>query len=591
MVRRTIVDQEEVEASLLDFMSAYAPHLSTIWGDATSYGSETEDLSTHAEKRKYDGPPFYPTLSREDHLKFLVRTLNPSNWGNEFTYHSQPWLVYWCLQSAETLNLREELLELIPHRDFVEFLHLHLCSELPEMNISPSSGLRPSQEQLDTDETEPKTVSFFAGAPRGKGPHLMSSYAALCALCILDVSTLAALPREAIKRWLLSLRESDGSFKVNRYGESDIRCSYIVAVVASLLCLDDSSTFPSSSDVKNTALLTDEVANYVLACQNHEGGFSCVKGGSEAHASYTFCAIAALSIMRKLHLCYFPSLLRWLAFRQCTMEGGFNGRTNKLVDACYSYWVGASHAILLGEEYFRHLLYMSGMGEKRQKPRCSLLSKEMSVLHYTQIININECFPSSTEAWECEENKHLLEEDLIDQFLSADDTTTSTANFEASKRIALQNIGAAKSCTAKGLAEWNRISEEEATMGDLYFHQRKLQLYLLHCCQSQQGGFCDKPTVSVDAYHTCYALSGLSVAQNLFVSSAPNKSFFVSCGIENGYLPGSPGGVNSLGLGTVLPYSRGPPLESLVNAINPIFNLSRKQVKACWSLFSLRSTL
>lgn len=33
------------------------------------------------------------------------------------------------------------------------------------------------------------------------------------------------------------------------------------------------------------------------------------------------------------------------------MEGGYNGRTNKLVDGCYSWYVGAAIAILNGEGY------------------------------------------------------------------------------------------------------------------------------------------------------------------------------------------------------------------------------------------------
>ena len=36
----------------------------------------------------------------------------------------------------------------------------------------------------------------------------------------------------------------------------------------------------------------------------------------------------------------FPMLLSWLADRQYAPEGGFSGRTNKLVDGCYSHWVG-----------------------------------------------------------------------------------------------------------------------------------------------------------------------------------------------------------------------------------------------------------
>jgi protein farnesyltransferase subunit beta len=42
----------------------------------------------------------------------------------------------------------------------------------------------------------------------------------------------------------------------------------------------------------------------------------------------------------------FSSVKRWLVYRQMTMEGGFSGRTNKLVDGCYSFWLGASIAIV-----------------------------------------------------------------------------------------------------------------------------------------------------------------------------------------------------------------------------------------------------
>lgn len=33
--------------------------------------------------------------------------------------------------------------------------------------------------------------------------------------------------------------------------------------------------------------------------------------------------------------------MSWLSSRQYAPEGGFSGRTNKLVDGCYSHWVGA----------------------------------------------------------------------------------------------------------------------------------------------------------------------------------------------------------------------------------------------------------
>ncbi len=35
-----------------------------------------------------------------------------------------------------------------------------------------------------------------------------------------------------------------------------------------------------------------------------------------------------------------PALVSWLSARQYAPEGGFAGRTNKLVDGCYSHWIG-----------------------------------------------------------------------------------------------------------------------------------------------------------------------------------------------------------------------------------------------------------
>lgn len=41
-----------------------------------------------------------------------------------------------------------------------------------------------------------------------------------------------------------------------------------------------------------------------------------------------------------------PLLVSWLSARQYAPEGGFSGRTNKLVDGCYSHWVGGCWPLL-----------------------------------------------------------------------------------------------------------------------------------------------------------------------------------------------------------------------------------------------------
>ena len=45
-------------------------------------------------------------------------------------------------------------------------------------------------------------------------------------------------------------------------------------------------------------------------------------------------------------------LAHWAVHRQGAMEGGFMGRTNKLVDGCYSFWQGGIFPLLerLGPE-------------------------------------------------------------------------------------------------------------------------------------------------------------------------------------------------------------------------------------------------
>lgn len=40
------------------------------------------------------------------------------------------------------------------------------------------------------------------------------------------------------------------------------------------------------------------------------------------------------------------TLISWLSARQYAPEGGFAGRTNKLVDGCYSHWVGGCWPLL-----------------------------------------------------------------------------------------------------------------------------------------------------------------------------------------------------------------------------------------------------
>ena len=83
---------------------------------------------------------------------------------------------------------------------------------------------------------------------------------------------------------------------------------------------------------------------YIQSCANFDGGYG-VSPGAESHSGQIFACVAALSIVNALDTVDADRLGAWLCERQVEV-GGLNGRPEKLEDSCYSWWVGASLAIL-----------------------------------------------------------------------------------------------------------------------------------------------------------------------------------------------------------------------------------------------------
>lgn len=54
-------------------------------------------------------------------------------------------------------------------------------------------------------------------------------------------------------------------------------------------------------------------------------------------------------------------LMSWLSSRQYAPEGGFSGRTNKLVDGCYSHWVGGCWPLIEAAMQAPNLTANSGL--------------------------------------------------------------------------------------------------------------------------------------------------------------------------------------------------------------------------------------
>lgn len=217
---------------------------------------------------------------------------------------SQPWMLYWIANSLAVLD----------EQDSSENLKRRIYEKL--FAISPDGG------------------PFGGGV--GQLPHLASTYAAINALALCDNvgGCWDKINKSAIYEWLLSLKQPDGGFKTClKVGEVDTRGVYCALSIASML-----------------GILTNElrqgVKGFLISCQNYEGGFGGCPHEDEAHGGYTFCAVASLCILGALDKVDVTKLAEWCSQRQYNVEKGLSGRGNKLVDGCYSFWVGGTAAIL-----------------------------------------------------------------------------------------------------------------------------------------------------------------------------------------------------------------------------------------------------
>jgi protein farnesyltransferase subunit beta len=191
---------------------------------------------------------------------------------------------------------------------------------------------------IGTDEPGNVTllVGGFGGGP-SQMPHAATTFASVCSLCILVTSggkaavmakDLIARIRMPLYRWMATLlTPASGAYRMHTDGEIDVRATYTILSCAKLL------------GIASPFLCQESVSDFIRSCQTFEGGL----GGepwSEAHGGYTYCGVAALHILGKLEVLDIPALTGWVARRQMVFEGGFSGRSNKLVDGCYSFWQG-----------------------------------------------------------------------------------------------------------------------------------------------------------------------------------------------------------------------------------------------------------
>mmetsp|Transcript_2828 Transcript_2828/g.11543 ORF Transcript_2828/g.11543 Transcript_2828/m.11543 type:complete len:464 (-) Transcript_2828:1720-3111(-) len=368
-------------------------------------------------------------LRRPKHVKYLRMGLEylPAGYGSLDA--SRPWIVYWIVHSLELLGASASEDPALSSR-IVRFLGR--CR-------SPEGG--------------------YGGGPQ-QHPHLAPTYASVLALATLGTSeALESIDRRALQGFIISLKHPSGGFRMHEDGEVDVRATYTALCVARLLNIDSPQ-------------LVEGTAEYVLGCQTFQGGF----GGepcNEAHGGYVFCAYASLILLGVADQIDLEAFEEWLANRQMAVEGGFQGRPNKLVDGCYSFWQGCSAALL-----------------------------EDGVLYGRRIGCWDESYWLKSED---DDGREIYSPDmslgsvLLDFARDPDPHSDMDLDLDATSGVPGEDEG--------GPSPVNM------------YDSRALQRYIVFCAQHAAGGLRDKPDKYPDYYHTCYNLSGLSTAQHCLSSS------------------------------------------------------------------------
>ena len=161
--------------------------------------------------------------------------------------------------------------------------------------------------------------------------HIAMTYTALAVLIILG-DDLSRVDKPRVLDFVRSLQGSSGCFCAYTGGESDMRFLYCAAVICTMLRDDE---WRGVDVAAATA--------YVISSQNVDGGLG-LGPGQESHGGSIYTALAALSLMGTLpQLPRREALVYWIVHRQV---GGYQGRPNKDEDTCYSFWLGASLALL-----------------------------------------------------------------------------------------------------------------------------------------------------------------------------------------------------------------------------------------------------
>lgn len=421
-------------------------------------------------------------LRRQLHRRYLYKGLGNLPEGFSSLDASRPWIVYWIVHSLALLKCP---LPPIPSRtSLISFLAS--CQH-------PEGG--------------------FGGGPYQLA-HLATTYAAVAALVTIGgKDALSVVDRTSLLSFFLRMcipKERGGGMTMHEGGEVDIRGCYCALATCYMLGMEVGTVAQACS-----------LDTFAAACQTSEGGLGG-EPGNEAHGGYTFCGMAALALAGCTKVVDLERLLSWASRMQGPMEGGFMGRTCKLVDGCYSFWQGALFPIIQKALDDRQLSNFQTSSTLETSSGYELDNESDNEKEYESLLLeclslANPAPPQTVAQEELERSQELLDACLkqtLEENWDRDRTRDVLARASAAQDAvtACEDAMRRAQCAAPLLVAKFSDGGDDLQKRCLY-DPLSLQFWILSACQGTKGGLKDKPGKGVDYYHTCYCLSGLSSAQ------------------------------------------------------------------------------
>lgn len=259
------------------------------------------------------------------HAKNLLRFLNllPARMASHDNTRST--IVFFAVSGLDVLNSLH-LIQPYLRQDLIDWIYGGLV--VPRDNEKRCGGFMGCRAMVPKTED----AALLECMRKYQWGHLAMTYTSIAVLVTLG-DDLSGLDRKSIVDGVAAVQKKEGSFGACIDGsEDDMRFVYCAATICYML--------DYWGDVDKEAMF-----QFIMRSLRYDYGFSQELEG-EAHGGTTFCALAALQLsgqLQRLDSTTVERIKRWLIFRQMD---GFQGRPNKPVDTCYSFWIGASLCIL-----------------------------------------------------------------------------------------------------------------------------------------------------------------------------------------------------------------------------------------------------